>query len=66
MNYGIYYKRLNVLGRRDGIVIQPSPQGEETGWNDANEQPDQAEAEAGVVQLQELYARMAKMQRVGG
>lgn len=59
VNYGLYYKGLNVLARRDGIVIQPSPQGEETGWNDANEQPDRAEAEAGVRNLQELYARMA-------
>ena len=59
VNYGFYYNGLNVLARRDGIVIQPSPQGEETGWNDTNEQPDRAEAEAGVRTLQELYARMA-------
>jgi len=59
VNYGFYYHQLNVLARRDGIVIQPTPQGEETGWNDANEQPDRAEAEAGVRQLQALYARMA-------
>lgn len=60
VNYGINYGDLNVLARRDGIVIQPSPQGEETGWNDSNEQPDRAAAEAGVKELQDLYARMAK------
>ena len=49
----------NVLVRREGIVIQPSPQGEETGWNDANEQPNRAEVEAGVLQLQQHYARIA-------
>ena len=27
VNYGLYYRGLNVLARRDGIVIQPSPQG---------------------------------------
>lgn len=59
VNYGIYYKGLNVLARRDGIVIQPSPQGDDTGWNDTNEQPDRSEAEAGVRLLQELYGRMA-------
>ena len=58
VNYGIYYKRLNVLARRDGIVMQPSFGGEEEGWNDTNEQPDRAAAEAGVKILQELYARM--------
>lgn len=59
VNYGLYYRRLNVLARRDGIVIQPSPQGEETGWNDSSEEPDRAAAEAGVRTLQELYSRMA-------
>jgi D-amino-acid oxidase len=61
VHYGLQYKNLNVLGRRDGIVIQPMPQGDETGWNDANEEPDRAEAEAGVRTLQELYERMEKM-----
>jgi D-amino-acid oxidase len=60
VTYGLGYKNLNVLGRRDGIVVQPSPQGEDSGWNDSNEQPDRAEAEAGVKELQELYARMEK------
>ena len=58
VNYGLYFEGLNVLSRRDGIVIQPSPKGDATGWNDDNEQPDRAEAEAGVRQLQSLYARM--------
>jgi glycine/D-amino acid oxidase-like deaminating enzyme len=61
VNYGLYYKGLNVLARRDGIVVQPSLGGDDAGWNDANEQPDRAEAEAGVAILQELYARMEKM-----
>ena len=61
VNYGLYYKGVGVLARRDGIVVQPSFNGDETGWNDSNEQPDRAEAEAGVTVLQELYARMEKM-----
>jgi glycine/D-amino acid oxidase-like deaminating enzyme len=63
VNYGLNYNSLNVLARRDGIVIQPSPQGEETGWNDTNEQPDREAAEAGVLELQDLYDRMAKLQQ---
>ena len=59
VNYGLLYKDLNVVARRDGFVVQPSPQGDDTGWNDPNEQPDRAEAEAGVRTLQELYNRMA-------
>jgi hypothetical protein len=57
--YGIGYKGLNMLARRDGIVMQPSVGGEDEGWNDTNEQPDRAAAEAGVKILQDLYARMA-------
>jgi D-amino-acid oxidase len=58
VNYGLNYKDLNVLARRDGIVIQPNPHGEDTGWNDTNEEPDRGEAEDGVRTLQELYSRM--------
>ena len=57
-NYGIQYKNLNLLARRDGIVMQPNFGGEDEGWNDSNEQPNQSQAEAGVKTLQELYARM--------
>jgi glycine/D-amino acid oxidase-like deaminating enzyme len=61
VHYGLYYKGVNVLARRDGIVVQPSLGGEDEGWNDANEQPNRAEAEAAVEVLQELYSRMEKM-----
>jgi D-amino-acid oxidase len=63
VHYGLQYKDLNVLARRDGIVIQPMPQGDETGWNDANEEPDRGEADGGVRTLQELYARMEQRKK---
>ena len=67
VNYGLYYKGLNVLARRDGIVIQPAgDRGDDTGWNETNEQPDRTAAEAGVRTLQELYARMQPAQPSGG
>jgi glycine/D-amino acid oxidase-like deaminating enzyme len=60
VHYGLYYNGVNVLARRDGIVVQPG-RSEEEGWNDINEQPDRAAAIAGVEVIQELYSRMAKM-----
>jgi len=63
VNYGIQYKDLWVLARRDGIVVQPMSRGEDTGWNDDNEEPSRDEAEGGVRRLQELYSRMAKIGR---
>jgi D-amino-acid oxidase len=62
--YGLNYKRLNVLARRDGIVLQYNKGGEDEGWNDTNEQPDRAKAEESVGVLQDLYARMAAMNKV--
>jgi D-amino-acid oxidase len=59
VHYGLNYKGVNVLARRDGIVVQPYHSDEE-GWNDDNEQPDRAAAIAGVEVLQELYRRMVK------
>ena len=62
VHYGLYYKGVNVLARRDGIVVQPG-RSEDEGWNDTNEQPDRAAAVAGVEVLQELYSRMQAMKR---
>jgi len=62
--YGLSYKGLSVLSRRDGIVMQYSGgQGEEQGWNDTNETPDRANAEESVGVLAELYSRMAGGQK---
>jgi len=60
VHYGLSYKGVNVLARRDGIVVQPF-RDEDEGWNDINEQPDRAAAVAGVEVIQELYSRMEKM-----
>ena len=58
VNYGLQFGDLNVLARPDGIVVQLSEKGEASGWNDTNETPDRAEAERGVAQLRNLFARM--------
>lgn len=62
-HYGLYYKGLNVLARRDGIVLQNSHGGEDEGWNDTNETPDRTDAENSVSILAELYKRMAANSR---
>lgn len=53
--YGVYYKSLSMLARRDGIVVQETGTDEWFGYNDANEQPDRAAAEASVRQLAEFW-----------
>jgi D-amino-acid oxidase len=58
VNYGFYYKQVNVLARRDGIVVQSSEKGEASGWNDTNETPDRGEAERAVRVIADLYNRM--------
>jgi glycine/D-amino acid oxidase-like deaminating enzyme len=62
VTYGLNYKGLNVLARRDGIVMALNKRGEDAGWNDSSEVPDHAVAEEAVGILQELYGRMAKTQ----
>lgn len=59
VNYGVQYKSVYILGRRDGIVVQGIGKGEMEGYNDSNETPDRAAAEESVAVVAELYRRMA-------
>jgi D-amino-acid oxidase len=61
VNYGVLYKNLYILARRDGIVVQDGGIGEMEGYNDENEQPDRQQAEAAVQTAAELYQRMNAM-----
>jgi D-amino-acid oxidase len=63
VNYGVIYKNINILARRDGIVVQDGGTGEMDGYNDTNEQPDRAAAESAVQVVAELYARMSRAGR---
>jgi len=58
VNYGVFYRGLQILARRDGIAVQNGGTGEMDGYNDANEQPDRAKAEADVRVAAELFTRM--------
>jgi D-amino-acid oxidase len=59
VNYGVQYKNVNILARRDGIVVQDGGIGDMEGYNDANEEPDRKAAESSVGVVAELYSRMA-------
>jgi glycine/D-amino acid oxidase-like deaminating enzyme len=59
VSYGLMYKNVNVLARRDGIVVQDGGIGEMDGYNNTDETPDRAAAESAVQVVAELYRRMA-------
>lgn len=58
VNYAVGYRGVNILSRRDGIVVQDGGAGEMDGYNNADETPDRAAAEASVGVVAELYSRM--------
>ena len=62
VHYGLLYKRVYVLARRDGIVVQADGKGDMEGYNDANEEPNRAEAETAVRTIAEVYDRMSRPQ----
>lgn len=53
--YGIYYRKLSILARRDGIVVQPLGPDDFFGYNDANETPDYETARAAVAEAARLF-----------
>jgi glycine/D-amino acid oxidase-like deaminating enzyme len=61
VHYGLYYKDIGVLARRDGIVVQGNITDDMYGYNNSDETPNRAEAEAALQPLVELYSRMAAM-----
>lgn len=57
VNYGLNYKYVSVLSRRDGIVVQANEGGDMKGYKDENETPDRTEADRAVGVIAELYSR---------
>jgi glycine/D-amino acid oxidase-like deaminating enzyme len=56
VSYGVHYRNLYVLARRDGIVVQDVGNNDMFGYNDANEEPDRAAAESSVKMAAGLFA----------
>jgi glycine/D-amino acid oxidase-like deaminating enzyme len=57
VSYGVVYDGVNVVPRRDGIVLQMLEGGDMRGYGDTNETPDKAEAKTAVERVAALYAK---------
>ena len=55
VHYGLYYKHVYVVPRRDGIVVQAVEGSDMKGYGDANETVDRAESDRAVTTLAELF-----------
>ena len=58
VDYGLYYRRVGMVSRRDGIVVQALWGGDMKGYGDDHEVIDRAEAEQAVGVLADLFSRM--------
>jgi D-amino-acid oxidase len=56
VRYGLVYRHVLAVPRRDGIVVQSFAGGEMKGYGDTNEAADRAEAEQAVTTLAELFS----------
>jgi glycine/D-amino acid oxidase-like deaminating enzyme len=63
VNYSVIYRNINMLPRRDGIVVQSLEGGDMRGYGETNEIPDRAEAEHAVGILANLYSRFPTQSR---
>jgi D-amino-acid oxidase len=58
VDYGVVYDGVNMVPRRDGIVLQMLEGGDMRGYGDANETADAAETKTPVDRIGALYAKM--------
>jgi glycine/D-amino acid oxidase-like deaminating enzyme len=58
VDYSVYYRRVGMLSRRDGIVVQALWGGDMMGYGDDHEVVDRAEAETAVGVLAGLFGQM--------
>jgi glycine/D-amino acid oxidase-like deaminating enzyme len=57
INYGLFYKGVSFVPRRDGLVFQVVGEDDYHGFNDDTAVPDRAEAELAVNTITGLYNR---------
>ena len=63
VTYGAAYNGVNMLSRKDGIVVQSVGRGDMEGYGDDNEAPDGADAERTVKTIAELFSRFRAPRR---
>jgi len=56
VRYGLFYKNVGFVPRRDGLVFQVAGEDDYYGYNDDTEVPDRAEAERAVNTIASLFA----------
>lgn len=56
--YSLLWEKLSMVARGDGIVVQLGASSDDTGWNDASEEPNRAESERAVRELAALQSRI--------
>lgn len=54
-DYGLFYRNVGVVSRRDGLIVQQTGADESYGYRDENEAPDRAEAEAAVATIARIF-----------
>ncbi|MDG2520210.1 FAD-dependent oxidoreductase [Caulobacter segnis] len=57
VTYGLYYRHVSMLARRDGIILQQTGADESYGYGIEDERPDRAEAEAAIRTIAALFAK---------
>jgi hypothetical protein len=62
VRYGLTYRHILTVPRRDGLVVQSFADGEQEGYGDSNENPDRADAEAAVRTLAEAFKPAGSVQ----
>ena len=63
VTYGAFYDGVNMIPRKDGIMVQSVGGGDMEGYGDANETPDRADAEKNVKVMAELFSRFRAPRR---
>lgn len=59
VRYGVRYREVQMLSRRDGIAVQAVDGGDLRGYNDDNEKVDRGETESAVGKISEFYSLIA-------
>jgi glycine/D-amino acid oxidase-like deaminating enzyme len=62
LTYGLYYRDVSIVPRRDGIVVQALEGGDMKGYGVDTETPNRPESEAAVAVIAELYSRFGAAQ----
>jgi glycine/D-amino acid oxidase-like deaminating enzyme len=57
LTYGVFYRDVHMLPRRDGVLVQALEGGDMKGYANSDETPDRAESERAVATIAELYSR---------